>query len=77
MREANKTGHKIIRPGDLALFWRRVRETVHLMVGLPDYGNYVTHVRTRHPGQPVMTKAEFVAERTSRRYEGKGAGRCC
>jgi uncharacterized short protein YbdD (DUF466 family) len=68
---------KVITPGEWAVFWRRMRETAHLMVGLPDYENYVTHLQTRHPGKPVMTKAEFVAERTARRYEGKGAGRCC
>jgi uncharacterized short protein YbdD (DUF466 family) len=68
---------EFIKPGDFGLFWRRARATVHLMVGLPDYENYVTHIRTRHPEKPVMTRAEFVAERTARRYEGKGAGRCC
>ncbi len=47
------------------------------MVGLPDYQNYVRHVAARHPGRKAMTEAEFVRERTARRYEGKGAGRCC
>jgi uncharacterized short protein YbdD (DUF466 family) len=47
------------------------------MVGLPDYERYVSHNRTRHPGKPVMSRAEFVAERTTRRYEGGGSGRCC
>ena len=57
--------------------WRRLCETGNLMVGLPDYERYVAHNRTRHPGKPVMSRAEFVAERTARRYEGRGAGRCC
>jgi uncharacterized short protein YbdD (DUF466 family) len=61
----------------LNLFWRRVRETANLMVGLPDYDRYVAHNRSRHPGTKVMDRAEFVAERTARRYEGGGAGRCC
>jgi len=47
----------------LSVLWRRVRETANLMVGLPDY--------------EVMSRAEFVAERTTRRYEGGGSGRCC
>jgi uncharacterized short protein YbdD (DUF466 family) len=63
--------------GSLSLLWRRVRETANLMVGLPDYERYVAHNRTRHPGKPVMSRAEFVAERTTRRYEGGGGGRCC
>jgi uncharacterized short protein YbdD (DUF466 family) len=67
----------VIGNGDLALLWRRLRQTARLMVGLPDYERYVAHIGARHPGQPVMTEAEFVAERMTRRYEGKGAGRCC
>jgi uncharacterized short protein YbdD (DUF466 family) len=63
--------------GSLSVLWRRVRETAHLMVGLPDYDRYVAHNRTRHPGKTVMSRAEFVAERTARRYEGRGGGRCC
>ena len=61
----------------LVAFLRRLIETAHLMVGLPDYQRYVAHRRTRHPGQPVMSRPEFVAERMARRYEGRGAGRCC
>jgi len=61
----------------LKLLWRRVRETASLMIGLPDYERYAAHVRAHHPGRPVMNRAEFVAERTARRYEGRGAGRCC
>jgi uncharacterized short protein YbdD (DUF466 family) len=47
------------------------------MIGLPDYDRYAAHVRTHHPARRVMSRAEFVAERTARRYEGRGAGRCC
>ncbi len=56
---------------------RRVVETTHLMVGLPDYQRYVAHRRARHPGAPVMSRPEFVAERMARRFEGGGPGRCC
>jgi uncharacterized short protein YbdD (DUF466 family) len=61
----------------LRLLWRRICETASLMIGLPDYDRYIAHVRAKHPGRPVMTRAQFVAERTDRRYEGRGAGRCC
>ena len=61
----------------LIRFWRGLIETLHLMVGLPDYRRYVAHRLARHPGEAVMTEAEFVRERTRRRYEGAGAGRCC
>ena len=56
---------------------RRLRETAHLMVGLPDYERYVAHRGARHPGEPVMSRSEFVQERSDRRYGGKGIGRCC
>jgi uncharacterized short protein YbdD (DUF466 family) len=54
-----------------------LRETAHLMVGVPDYSRYVAHRLERHPGLPVMSRGEFVRERTVRRYEGGGPGRCC
>jgi len=62
---------------DFRAFLRRLRETAHLMVGLPDYQRYVDHCRVRHPGAAVMSRSEFVLERMERRYGGKGGGRCC
>ena len=57
---------------------RRVRETAHLMVGLPDYDRYVEHQHTHHPESIVMTRAEFVDERTTKRFGGgNGMSRCC
>ena len=50
-----------------------------LMVGLPDYDAYAAHRRAAHPGEPVMSRAEFHRERTERRYGGgpDRIGRCC
>jgi uncharacterized short protein YbdD (DUF466 family) len=62
---------------DFRLLLRRIRETAHLMVGLPDYQRYVDHRRARHPGESVMSRSEFVLERLDRRFGGKGGGRCC
>ena len=63
--------------------WREATKAIaraaRLMVGLPDYETYATHRRAVHPGEPVMSRAEFHRERTERRYGG-GAdriGRCC
>jgi uncharacterized short protein YbdD (DUF466 family) len=56
-----------------------VTQTARLMVGVPDYQTYVTHTRTTHPGQPVMTYEEFFRERQAARY-AVGNGRfkgCC
>ncbi len=59
--------------------WNLLRQTAHLMVGIPDYETYVEHRRTRHPGEPVMTYEEFFRERQDARYAiGRGKfNRCC
>ena len=49
------------------------------MVGVPDYDDYVAHRHKDHPGEPVMSYAEFFRERQNSRY-GVGTGkisRCC
>jgi uncharacterized short protein YbdD (DUF466 family) len=55
-------------------------QAMRLMVGLPDYGNYVTHMETNHPDSPIMTYEEFFRERQDARYGGAGSSRgakCC
>jgi uncharacterized short protein YbdD (DUF466 family) len=53
-------------------------QTARLMVGVPDYGTYLEHRRTHHPGEPVMTYEEFFRERQRARYDiGKGKFRGC
>ena len=47
------------------------------MVGVPDYDNYVQHIRLTHPEQTPMTYEEFFRERQDARYGGKGGARCC
>ncbi|MBV9489000.1 MAG: YbdD/YjiX family protein [Verrucomicrobia bacterium] len=54
-------------------------KTARLMVGVPDYDNYVEHRKTFHPNEPIMTYREFFWERQNARY-GCGNGRfkgCC
>ncbi len=50
-----------------------------MLIGIPDYDNYVTHMQTNHPNQPYMTYEEFFRERQQARYggDGKGGVRCC
>ena len=62
---------------NVASWLARLKETAHLMVGLPDYRRYVAHRQTRHPGEPVMSRQEFVLDRLDRRFGGKDPGRCC
>jgi len=55
-----------------------IAKAARLMVGVPDYQNYVEHRRTYHPGEPIMTYEEFFWERQNARYGcGKGKFRGC
>jgi uncharacterized short protein YbdD (DUF466 family) len=66
------------RKGKLTRLCARVAETARLMVGVPDYDNYVEHRSSMHPGEPIMTYEEFFRERLDARYSiGKGRFRGC
>lgn len=57
---------------------RYLAQSMRLMVGLPDYDAYLTHMEATHPGAPVMSYEEFFRERQAARYGGSGrVGRCC
>jgi uncharacterized short protein YbdD (DUF466 family) len=63
---------------EIAKAGRYIGQTMRLMVGLPEYDTYVTHMENTHPGQPVMSYEEFFRERQAARYGGEGrAGHCC
>lgn len=63
---------KIIKAG------RYFGQSMRLMVGVPEYGTYVTHMKNKHPDQPVMSYQEFFRERQEARYGGNGkVTRCC
>jgi uncharacterized short protein YbdD (DUF466 family) len=57
---------------------RYVGQSLRLMVGVPPYSTYVTHMKNTHPDQPVMSYQEFFRERQEARYGGNGkVTRCC
>lgn len=57
---------------------RYLAQSLRLMVGLPDYDAYLTHMEATHPGQPAMSYAEFFRERQDARYGVSGKmSRCC
>ncbi len=60
----------------IKLFCCRLKQTSQLMIGVPDYDTYVTHRKTTHPKEPIMTYEEFFRERQENRYSGR-IGRCC
>lgn len=57
-------------------FWQRLREGGALMVGVPDYERYLTHMREHHPGLTPLSREAFVRARMLARYGGKGTGKC-
>ncbi|OQW40445.1 MAG: hypothetical protein A4S08_04440 [Proteobacteria bacterium SG_bin4] len=60
----------------LTLSFRHLTQSLRLMVGVPDYGAYVKHMKTAHPDRAIMTYEEFFRERQEARYGGK-ISRCC
>jgi len=60
-------------------WWHKAAQTARLMVGVPDYDVYLAHRAAQHPGEPVLSHADFHRDRIARRYGvGKGAPpRCC
>ena len=51
-------------------------QSLRLMVGLPDYDTYLSHMAATHPDRQAMSYEEFFRERLQARY-GAGKGRCC
>lgn len=47
----------------LAKAGKYLGQAAKLMIGMPDYDNYVEHMRVNHPDQTPMTYEEFFRER--------------
>ncbi|MDN5752258.1 MAG: YbdD/YjiX family protein [Nitrosospira sp.] len=63
---------KIIKAG------RYFGQSMRLMVGVPEYGTYVAHMKNTHADQRIMSYQEFFRERQEARYGGNGkVTRCC
>jgi uncharacterized short protein YbdD (DUF466 family) len=63
----------------LKMWWGWAVQTARLMVGVPDYDNYVAHRRARHPAEPIMSYVDFFRDRQNARYacaKGRFKG-CC
>ena len=64
---------------DLSRMGKYLGQAARMLVGMPDYDNYVEHMQNKHPDKPVMSYEEFFRERQDARYGG-GNGRpvrCC
>jgi uncharacterized short protein YbdD (DUF466 family) len=61
------------------MLWGWAVQTARLMVGVPDYDNYVAHRKAHHLAEPIMSYAEFFRDRQNARYaceRGRFKG-CC
>jgi uncharacterized short protein YbdD (DUF466 family) len=62
----------------MKLVLKRLSECFRLMIGIPDYNNYVAHQKKHHPQKKLMTYEEFFLERQKNRYGRSSSGtRCC
>jgi len=57
-------------------FFSRTASVVRAVLGVPDYERYLSHMRSAHPGDRVMSETEFKHTRMSDRYNGPGS-KCC
>lgn len=57
-------------------FWQRSRYFCNMMIGVPDYQAYLTHMQTKHSGVEVMTHAQFLNSRMEARLGAKTLGKC-
>lgn len=58
----------------LAKAGKYLGQAAKLMIGMPDYDNYVEHMRVNHPDQTPMTYEEFsVSGRTRATVERRRA----
>jgi len=54
----------------------RCAAVLRAVAGAPDYGRYLAHMRTTHPGDRIMSETEFNHSRLGDRYNRVGS-RCC
>ena len=57
-------------------FLSRAASVVRAILGVPDYERYLSHMRSAHPGDRVMSETEFRVTWMNDRYNRPGT-RCC
>lgn len=56
---------------------QRLIASIHTIIGAPNYEQYVNHMKTHHPNQPILKKGDFYQQMIDRKYNSKTANRCC
>lgn len=54
----------------------RVAAALRKIAGMPDYQEFVDHLRRLHPERPIPSEREFYDQFVRNRY-GDGPTRCC
>ena len=58
----------------IATLWQRLQQSFRLMVGVPDYQTYLTHMQTHHPDLEAMDAKTFYRHCVDARYPSAGGG---
>lgn len=58
----------------IATLWQRLQQSFRLMVGVPDYDNYVKHMQQHHPDLTPMDAKTFYRYCVDARYPSAGGG---
>ena len=61
---------------DVRSFVRRAMRVVRIIVGIPDYEQYVRHVREHHPEKEPVSPEAFLQKCWEDKYSRPGH-RCC
>ena len=56
---------------------RWLQRTSMLACGIPDYDEYLVHMRAKHPDEPPLPYGEFFRQRQDARYRRGGRSPCC
>ncbi|EEL48244.1 hypothetical protein bcere0022_44570 [Bacillus cereus Rock3-44] len=59
--------------------WKIRKQFISLLVGVPSYETYVTHMKKHHPEEMILCQKQFFAEAQEARFNAKGGkiSRCC
>ena len=63
--------HLLLSPNNwskIAVLWKRLQQSFRLMVGVPDYQNYVEHMQKHHPDLTPMDEKTFYRHCVDARY---------
>ncbi|MDM5157527.1 YbdD/YjiX family protein [Bacillus sp. DX1.1] len=63
----------------LGNMWRTRKQFISLLVGVPSYETYVTHMKKHHPDESILCQKQFFSEAQEARFNAKGGkiSRCC